>query len=294
MPFEELNDNHTPPSAEIFLDTSIHCSKLKGPLFRERISDVFRRFQWKSTSTYTKVEFGNVVLAQAEYFDRKLDEMGSLEKTIDFIGNVLPHRFHATKVTWSFNLLVNVYGEDDAECTERARLYLRRLMKLGVDFVEQLCDRPLSDGTDCYWARRGVHKRRDGRLIWRTPVCKRKNRRCRLDKFFLENQAIFKRIKDSIDKLPEEEKSAQLRDFSEVIGQALNNPQMLLDYRCGCKRLADAIIAVDGMAFKSMFSQNQAESELLTTILGQAFYYLPPNPNKGVLVQLAMPESNGG
>jgi len=291
MPFEELNDDHTPPSTELFLDTSIHCSKLKGPLFRERISDLFRLFQWKSTSTYTKVEFGNVVLAQAEYFVRKLDEFSSLEKTKDYIGNVLPHRHHPTKVTWSFNLL-NAYGEDDAECTERARLYLRSLMKLGVDFVEKLCDRPLADGTGCYWAKRGVHKRRDGRLVWRTPVCKRRNPRCCLDKFFLENQTIFKQIKDSIDALADEAKSAQLRDFSDVIGQALDDPQMLLDYRSGCKRLADAIIAVDSLAYQSMFSQNRAESELLTTILGQAFYYLPPDPNKGVLVQLATPESN--
>ena len=293
MHFEELSDDHTPSSTELFLDTSIHCSKLKGPLFRERISNVFRLFQWKGTSTYTKVEFGNVVLAQAEYFVRKLDETGSLEKTKDYIGNVLPHRLHPAKVTWSFNLL-NLYGEDDAECTERARLYLRRLMKLGVDFVEKLCDRPLSDGTECYWAKRGVHERRDGRLVWRTPVCKRDKRRCRLDEFFLENQAIFERIKASIDALPDEKKSAQLRDFSDVIGQALDDPQTLLNYRSGCKRLADAIIAVDGMAYKNMFSQNRVESELLTAVLGQAFYYLPPNHNKGVLVQLAMPESNEG
>lgn len=291
MPFEELNDDHTPPSTELFLDTSIHCSKLKGPLFRERISDVFRLFQWKSTSTYTKVEFGNVILATAEYFLRKLDELGSLEKTKDYIGNVLPHRLHPTKVTWSFNLL-NAYGEDDSECTERAILYLRRLMKLGVGFVEQLCDRPLADGTDCYWANRGIHERHDGRLVWRTPVCKRTNKRCRLDEFFVENQSTFEQIKHAIDALPDEAKSDQLRGFSEVIGQAVQDPQMLLDYRPGCKRLADAIIAVDSLAYRSMFSQNKAESELLTAILGQAFYYLPPNPNEGVLVQLTIPESN--
>lgn len=291
MPFEELNDDHTALSPELFLDTSIHCSKLKGSLFRERIDEVFRLFPWKSTSTYTKVEFGNVILAQAEYFIRKLDELGSLEKTKDFIGNVLPDRVHSNKLKWAFNLL-NAYGEDDSVCTERARLYLRRLMKLGVGFVEQLCDRPLADGTDCYWAKRGVHKRHDGRLVWKTPVCKRKNKRCRLDEFFAENRSTFERIKDEIDALPEKAKSGQLRGFSEVIGQALKDPQMLLDYRAGCKRLADAIIAVDSLAYENMFSQNKAESELLTKILGQSFYYLPPNPSKGVLVQLAMPESN--
>ncbi len=285
MPFEELSNQHTPNSTELFLDTSIHCCKLKGPLFQQRIEDVLRLFAWKGTSTYVKLEFGNVVLAQAEYYLRKLDSLGSLEKVLDFIGNVLPHALHRAKVTWSFNLL-RQYGQDDAECTERARLFLRRLMKLGVDFVEELCDRPLVNGTDCYWARRGVHQRRDGTLVWRAPKCTRSQKRCRLDAFFVENREVFETIKARIDELPEEKLSDQLRSFSAVIGEALNDPAMLLDYRTGCRRLADAIIAVDSQQYRSLFSQNVKESEVLTRVLRQTFYYLPPNPDKGVLVQV--------
>lgn len=284
MSFAKWSKDHQPVSPELFLDTSIHCSKLKGSLFGERIDEVLRTFRWKSTSTYAKVEFGNVVLGSAEYFLRKLNDFGSLEKTRDFIGNVLPHKLHPGKVTWSFNLL-NAYGENDSECTERARLSLRRLLKLGVAFVEQVCDRPLSNGTDCYWARVGVHKRRDGSLEWRTPVCKRGHKRCRLDEFFVENKEAFERIKHAIDDLPEDRKTQQLRTFSSVIGQALADPGMLLDYHAGCKRLADAIIAVDSVAYKNLFSQNVAESEILTDVLGQSFYYLPPNPAQGVLVR---------
>lgn len=290
MSFEELTEDHRPTSTELFLDTSIHCSKLKGPLFLKRIDSVFRLFPWKSTSTYTKVEFGNVVLAQAEYYLRKLNEFGSLAKTKDFIGNVLPHDVHPLKVTWSFNLL-NQYGEGDEECTERARLYLQRMIKLGVDFVEKLCDRPLADGTGCYWAGRGVQRRQDGRFVWQPPVCKRERKRCRLDDFFVDNRDVFARIKGAIDALPEGEKSNQLRAFSEVIGQALEDPGVLLDYRTGCKRLADAIIAVDSRSYRNLFSQNIKESELLTAIFEQTFYYLPANPIRGVMVKVAPPSS---
>ncbi|GEM_PF-4295911 len=288
MSFEKLNSDHIACSPELFLDTSIHCSKLKGSLFNDRIEKVFALFKWKSTSTYAKVEYGNVVLGQVEYFLDKLHEFKSLEKALDFIANVLPHKLHPAKVTWSFNLL-KAYGADDTECTERARHSLRLLMKLGVAFVEELCDRPLANGTDCYWARVGVHKRKDGRLEWRTPICKRTRKRCRLDDFFADNKDVFEKIKVAIDSLPEDRKTAQLRAFSDVIGQAMLDPGMLLDYRPGCKRLADAIIAVDSLGYKSIFSQNTAESEVLTTVLGQAFYYLPPNPEQGVLVQLPPP-----
>ena len=291
MPFERLSDDHEPRSAEIFLDTSIHCSRLKGSLFHERIEQVLGLFQWTCTSTYTKVEFGNVVLAQAEYFLGKLEDLNSLEATLDFIGNVLPHRLHPAKVTWSFNLLWQL-GQDDPECTERAKLSLRRLMKLGVGFVEERCDRPLRDGTECYWAKRGVHKRRDGRLEWQAPKCERKRKRCRIDEFFSANKEKFERIKNSIDTLDENAKTTQLRDFSSLIGEALQDPGVLLNYRSGRKRLADAIIAVDSDGYKNLFSQNIKESEVLTAALAQNFYYLPPNPDQGVLVQLSPTQAN--
>jgi hypothetical protein len=281
--FESLSENHRPSSTEVFLDTSIHCCLLKGSLFQQRISDVFRRFRWKGASSYAKVEFGNVVLAQAQYYLRKLGELGSLEKVQDYIGNVLPHRLHRAKVTWAFNLLRS-FGRDDAECTERATLSLQRLMKLGVAFVEQTCDTPIADGAACYWAKRGVQLTR-GQFLWKTPNCQPKCRRCRVDEFFAENEGVFRHIKEAIDALPDGQKSAQLQGFSDVISQALGDPTVLLDYQSGCRRLADAIIAVDSVCYRSFFSQNLAESDLLTEVLGQTLYYLPPDPQKGVLVK---------
>lgn len=285
MSFEKWTDAHQPTSAELFLDTSIHCCKHKGPIFQGRIATVLQQFRWLGTSTYAKVEYGNVVLSQAEYFLEKLEAFKSLDKLLDHVANVLPHRLHGQKVLWSFNLLVRHMSQDDADATERARCSLRRLMKLGLGFVTELCDKPPEDGTGCYWAARGIQKRRDGTLVWQTPVCRRNRKRCRLDDFFNENRDLFIKIKTAIDALPTDRRSAQLAGFSDVIAKALDDPQSLLDYRPGCKRLADAIIAVDSRAYGSVFSQNAAESELLTDILGQTFYFLPPAESKGILVK---------
>ena len=285
MSFVNLTSDHKPESPEVFLDTSIFCCMKKGPLFRSRVREVLSLFEWKGTSSYAKVEYGNVVLAQAEYYLRKLNQFGSLEEVRDFIGNVLPHRLHSSKVTWSFNLLLVHYGADDAECTERARLSLRRLMKLGVAFVDQQCDDPVEDGTACYWARRGVQKKRDGTLVWQSPKCKPDNRRCVLDTFFSDNRDTFLKIKSAIDTLPDEERTDQLRAFSAVIGEAAGNPAMLLNYTTGCKRLADAIIAVDSRRYRSLFSQNVAESQVLTRVLNQFFYYIPASQQKPLQVQ---------
>jgi len=284
MSFVRLSSDHQPRTREVFLDTSIHCCRLKGPDFLGRIEDVLRRFRWKGTSTYCKVEFGNVVLAQAEYYLRKLKETGSLQRVLDFIGNVLPHSLHRAKVTWSFNLLSQVCGSDEEERTERARLSLNRLMKLGVAFVEDFCDKPLADGTECDYARKGVTKDSQGQLKWRPPRCKRNHRQCKLDEFFTKHRGDFVQIRDAILALPSEKLTDQLKGFVEVVDRALQDPRVLLDYRDGCKRLADAIIAVDSMGYGCMFSQNVKESEVLTGVLRQDFYYLPPNTARGVEV----------
>ncbi len=285
MSLESLPDDHEAASNELFLDTSIHCSRLKGVLFTDRIDRVLRMFQWIGTSTYTKVEFGNVVLANAEYYLRKLNELGSLDATLSFIGNVLQHRSHRSKVTWSFNLLRSHAGDGDAERTMRAKASLRRLLKFGTSLVERGCDKPLEDGTRCSWARKAVHRGPRGELSWKTPTCKRSVKLCALDEFFVQHQAVFQRIKEAVDALPEERKTAQLSGFSDVIGKAVEDPGILLDYRTGCRRLADAIIAVDSLKYKSLFSQNEKESAILCDLLDQVFYYLPPNPDRGVLVQ---------
>lgn len=286
MSLESLPDGHEPEGKEIFLDTSIHCSRLKGSLFTERIDRVLRMFRWVGTSTYTKVEFGNVVLANAEYYLRKLNELGSLDKTLSFIGNVLQHHQHRSKVTWSFNLLLS-YGGDEPQRTERAKASLRRLLKLGTSYVERGCDKPLADGTCCSWARKAVHRGPSGQLIWKTPTCKRTAKVCSLDDFFVQHRGVFGRIKEAIDALPDEKRTSQLASFSEVIGKAAVDPGMLLDYKTGCRRLADAIIAVDSYVsnYKNLFSQNEKESGVLCDLLHQVFYYLPPNPERGVLIQ---------
>lgn len=286
MSFVKLSDEINARNP-LFLDTSIHCSQHKGTPFRSRIAEVFKRFSWRSTSSYTKVEFGNVILSCGEYYLNLLKEKKSLAAAKDWIGNVLPHNTPSGRkyVKWSFNLL-NAMGEDDKVQTERATLSLQRLMKFGVKFVDAICDKPIEDGTGCYWARKGVHTTKHGDLQWETPNCKRTKRKCHLDTFFNDHRNEFENIKKVIDSLPQGKVTDQLKGFSEVIEGALENPASLLDYRSGCRRLADAIIAVESRKYLSLFSQNSAESSVLCQIFKQDFYYLPPNDEKGVLVQL--------
>lgn len=284
MSFESLTDDHVATSSELFVDTSIHCCRLKGSLFSDRVRRVLDLFPWVSTSTYVKVEYGNVILSTAEYYLRKIDELGTVEAVLSFIGHALPEAHHKRR-RWAFSLLTGL-SRTEQERTKRAKLSLQRLLKTGVKYVDAVCDSPLTDGTGCVYSQQNTKNPKTGKLEWKVPNCKRDKKRCRLDELFVEKMEIFRRIKADIDSLPAERLTGQLRDFSELIGRAIDDPGCLLEYRTGCRKLADAIIAVDSDGFGSMFTQNVRESEILCSCLSQSLYYLPPNPDRGIQVQL--------
>ncbi len=279
MSFVKLDDAHRPKSTEVFLDTSIHCCFHKGETLRARLNWLLSLFEWKGSSTYSKVEYGNVILAAAEYYLRKLKELKSVTRLLEHIGHVLPPQ-HREKRTWAFTL-IQTLGRTDADRTRRAQVSLRRLLKLGTSAVDAHCD-SLADGTRCRWAVTGQQRGHDGTCIWKAPNCKRSVKACNVDGFFDEHRKTFESIKAAIDDLDADLPTDELKQFSRVIGEALTDPTILLDYKTGCSLLADAIIAVDSVGFKSFATQNYKHSRVLTKVLGQDCYYLPNNPANGV------------
>ena len=90
MSFVKLDDTHRPDSTEAFLDTSIHCCFHKGETFHCRLKAFLAVFSWKGALTYTKTEYGNVILATAQYYLRKLRELGTVTRLQEHIHHVLP------------------------------------------------------------------------------------------------------------------------------------------------------------------------------------------------------------
>lgn len=282
MSFVKLDDGHRPDSSEVFLDTTIHCCFHKGETLGLRLRWLLGLFSWKGSSTYSKTEYGNVILATAEYYLRKLRELKSVARAQEHMTHVLPPQHHE-KRTWAFSL-IQTLGRTEEERTRRADAWLRRLLKLGTSAVEAHCDAPLADGTRCHWGKTGLQRRRDGEYAWKTPNCKSSNRACNVDGFFVEHRETFESIKKEIDGLDAGLLTDELRQFSRVIGEALGNPSILLDYDHGCKLLADALIAVDSKDYRNFATQNYKESQVLTKVLGQRCYYLPNNPEHGVAI----------
>lgn len=282
MSFVKLNDGHNPDSTEVFLDTSIHCCFHKGKTLKPRLSWLLDLFSWKGTSTYSKLEYGNVILASAQYYLRELHKKGSVELVLEHISQVLTLQHHEKK-TFAFNL-IKTLGKSEEDRTRHAKASLRRLLKLGTAAIDAHCDHPLADGTQCNCVATSLCRGSDGTYTWKKPNCKSHSKACKVDNFFVEHRETFELIKKEIDKLEDDMLTMQLRQFSQVIGEALDNPSILLDYHNGCKLLADVIIAVESKGFRSFATQNYKESQVLTRILDQRCYYLPNNPEHGVQI----------
>ena len=279
MSFVRLDDTHRPDSIEVFLDTSIHLCFHKGETLRPRLNWLLALFSFKGTSTYSKVEYGNVILATAEYYLRKLRELGSVARLQEHISHVLSP-LHHEKRTWAFTL-IQTLGRTEEDRTRRADASLRRLLKQGTRAIEARCG-AVADGTRCHWGKTGLQRKRNGEYVWKTPNCKSSNKACNIDGFFVEQRETFRSIKLEIDALGADLLTDELRQFSRVIGEALADPSVLLDYAHGCKLLADAIIAVDSRHYRNFATQNYKESRVLTKVLGQRCYYLPNNREHGV------------
>ena len=195
MSFVKLDDGHRPDSAQVFLDTSIHCCFLKGETLRPRLDWLLSQFSWKGSSSYSKVEYGNVILANAEYYLRKLRELESLARLQEHVSHVLLPQ-HREKRTWLFSL-TKALGRTDKECTRRADASLRRLLKQGTRVIEARCD-SLTDGTECHWGKTGLQRRRDGEYAWKTPNCKSTNKACNVDGFFWRTGNAFSRSRKKL------------------------------------------------------------------------------------------------
>lgn len=266
-----MTSRDAPPS-EIFLDTSILLARLKGLDMRAKVDQALRTFRWRGTAAYSKLEYGNVILSTVSYLLDKLDTLGNLEALRYHVANRLLGYQDKYK-TWFSNLLA--WHLNEPEATDRAKLELRYLLRIGTGYVDLVSDE-VRDDIKCPWTEQtGIER-------WQRPSkCQKRRPGCRLPEFFTSNQLCFVKIRECIELLPETERTNQLTDFAQIIAEAVGNPQVLRDYEV-CRRFADSIIAMESATYRAFFTQNIKESRVLCGVLGQLLLYLHQDPNEAI------------
>jgi hypothetical protein len=133
----------------------------------------------------------------------------------------------------------------------------------------------LADGTGCVRSREGPRLVR-GHLEVIQKACRPSQIRCRIHRFFTENQTAFERIASEIDAVPEADKTNELKAIHRIAFQAVADPTMLCDDR-NCRRFGDALIGVDGKGFPVIASSNVKEFTVICRALGNSLYQLLPS-----------------
>ena len=261
---------------DLFLDTSAQFNRhsLDAESKRE-IAELLGTARITGTSTYARLEFKMSFLQDLAYLHGKLRQFQAFDRVFAHLAR-LPEPYSRKlrrALTHLARFWQNISGGDaeriDAilHSIEQQALSLWRWFDASVDYI--------ADGTGCVRSAEPPRLVR-GYLEVTMKNCRPERIRCRIHKFFGENRVRFDAIVREISLLPAGDKSNELNRLEQITTRAVNDPTMLCDDRV-CRKIGDALIGMDGMAFPAIVSSNSREFKTICKALGKELIQIRPS-----------------
>jgi hypothetical protein len=262
---------------DLFLDTSAQFNRqsLDGEV-RQEIEELVGAARITASSTYSKLEFKLSFLQDLAYLHGKLRRFRSIPAVYAELSR-LPSPYHDRKLRRTLAHLARFHQDlpgGDAARVDAMLLSIEAAASALWDWFDESVDY-LTDGTGCVRSKEGPRFTR-GHVDVTHKECRPSEIRCRIHRFFTENESSFGKIAVGIDALPDEEKTRELTVIREIIGRAVADPTVLCDNR-RCRRLGDAIIGVDGKGFPAIASSNLREFTIICKALEKTLQPLLPS-----------------
>ncbi|GAX59107.1 hypothetical protein SCALIN_C01_0038 [Candidatus Scalindua japonica] len=258
----------------LFLDTSIQVSRKSSDENEiNKINDILDKCDFICTSSFVQLEFKQSYIQDLVYLHKILVNEKTFSGAFLRTKKLNAHPDHRRKIS---NLLdamgqffanTNSFSSEDnfdKEIAEQMVIYLEIIIEDIWDWFESDV-KHVSEDTGC--VRSKVPPKKKGRYFdARIQKCKSEKIHCKLNKFFEEKQDAFKAILDYIKSLDDSEKKkpGELNKIVLTIEEGLKNP----DNMCNsdqCKRLGDALIAVEAIHFKELFTKDVDQSKVICT-----------------------------
>lgn len=256
----------------LFLDTSIQVSR-KGSDKKEikKIDDILNKYGFICTSSFVRLEFKQSYIQDLALMHRISVEEKAFSGIHLRIKKLNAHLGHRRRISNLSDALCQFYAntnsfssEDnfDKELAEKLVLYLEIIIEDIWDWFESDVTH-VSDDTGCVRSKVPPEKKYTYFDV-RIQKCKSEKIHCKLNKFFEEKKETFKKILDHIESLDDSEKKKpdELNNIALTIKEGLKNP----DNMCNsdqCKRLGDALIAVEAIHFDELFTKDVDQSEVI-------------------------------
>lgn len=268
-----------PTGTAVFADTSIIIAKfLREPKMKEIIRQHLSNYHITISSPVVIQEFKRRVINEAVYLMNKLNDDGSSYVMVKRnIINLLGPQWKR-KQTICLNLLEEIFTDaNDEELTERAKRYLRTLIKHGISLIREDIGHVVS-GTNCYLSNYPIiekipYKKYDTRTKKCSKVCSL----CPVDEFLVENIELCKQILEHLSN--SEDLTQELEQTCKFLQEFIANPNTV-HQNDPCKTVGDLLIALESHEIPNFYTMNYKESKVLCGILGQNLIVRPHDPNK--------------
>jgi hypothetical protein len=269
--------------SEIFLDTSIQIARfVHGPRTKRRIRDRLAAFNRTTTGLVARQEFRRRLLKEASYLLQLLETKDYLEIR-RHVQDVLPPQ-QTRKRNICLDMLAEVDEQDDeSDRTDRLRLYLKTLLRDGLDEFDEGVSEVLGDSR-CACATQALKRRRNGRS-WNlgTDKCSRLAQDCGIIDFIKSRGSQISVILDHLARLDASHKSEEIKRAEAFLRDVLANPANTPSKE-PCLTVGDALLALESAGVETVYTMNAKESQHFCRALSQTMIIRKPNPETDDLV----------
>jgi hypothetical protein len=266
---------------DLFLDTSIQIARhVHGPKTKEAINRRLSQHSRHVTSLVVRQEFKRRLLKEADYLLRLLQRFNSFGEVHQHVIRLFGP-WHARKRNICLQTLGQIHGgSDDAEQTERLRLYLRSLLVTGLRRFDQMVDEVRED-SNCACARLEItEKAKLRRYEFGTDRCSQtRPGTCGIGQFLAQRLELAGKILGYLQSLPADRKSNEIKNAEKFLSTIAGQTEQA-QKQDPCLTVGDLLIALESAGVLHFLTLNGVESQHYCRVLEQTLIVHPVDPTK--------------
>lgn len=261
----------------VFIDTSIQIGRrVHRPEIEKSIRSRLASFSQVTTGLVVRGEFKKRLLMEAQYLLTQFKLRGSFEKVRRHVQDSLPPADPRKKQICLQTLTTIDEKDTDEDRSERAKLYLRDLLRFGLPTFDAQLSTLLKD-SGCARGLAPVREKKKFLAYEFGPKrCEQSEGTCRVGQFLLKHRDLLEKVADYIAALPPDETTKELQASEDFIQQYLSSPSEI-EKRNACTIVGDLLIALESSAIPTFYTMNYKESRHLCQVLGQRMIFRHPN-----------------
>ncbi|MFI5457610.1 MAG: hypothetical protein ACHRXM_19380 [Isosphaerales bacterium] len=277
----------TTSGTAIFLDTSIQIARfIHSSEAKRKIEQRIRQYDFTVTSSVVRQEFKRRFLKEAKYVLDQLNRRNSYEEVYHHVVRLPDHSFAKLrrKKNICLQMCAQVFsGANDAELTERLKLYMRSLLTLGLDEFDGRVGHVIK-GSSCACSTIPIRERRPFHTYdFGTDKCSETAGKCGVSEYLGNHTDELSSIREFLKNLPTERKTAEIKNSEAFLEDILKNSGVAMSSN-PCLTVGDLMIALESIGIPTFYTLNGKESQFFCVVLRQILIVRPIDPFKEEII----------